>query len=409
VKQPGDFVFQIPLPRRFPKARVGVNAPCPCGSGRKFKKCCRNAPVPAITLVPSELVAETDRITRLHEKRRREHLSKHGHAREAVHATHRGRKFVAVGNALHYNAPGRLWRTFHDFLMDYVCRCFGSSWAKVEEAKGINDQHPVFRMYQGWRTFLRAHANDPDVDGVCQTPWTGDVAGLLTLAHDLFTIADNAELQDRLLVRLRHPEQYQGARYEVFAVATCVRAGFSVAYEDETDNSQKHAEFIAVHKATGVKVAVEAKSRHRHGVLGFKSSRPPVTVDTNEHRAGIRRLLVDAVKKEPGRPYVVFVDVNLPGAAPSNPEGPAWFREVGQETLPRLPVEQQRKINLLICTNVAFHYAPTASVPLIFSSAHETLNPAFPVKQEFLEAIVQATQLFRNVPHEFPGETLSRR
>ena len=82
---------------------------------------------------------------------------------------------------------------------------------------------------------------------------------------------DNATLQKRLLERLRHREQYQGARYELLAIATCVRAGFSVDYEDESDSTRKYPELLATHKTTGLQTAVEAKGRHRHGVLGFKS------------------------------------------------------------------------------------------------------------------------------------------
>ena len=32
-------------PYRRESPRVGRNDPCPCGSGKKFKKCCANAPV----------------------------------------------------------------------------------------------------------------------------------------------------------------------------------------------------------------------------------------------------------------------------------------------------------------------------------------------------------------------------
>ena len=37
----------IPMPviNRF--NTIGRNDPCPCGSGRKYKKCCLEAPVPA--------------------------------------------------------------------------------------------------------------------------------------------------------------------------------------------------------------------------------------------------------------------------------------------------------------------------------------------------------------------------
>lgn len=35
-----ELVVGLPAPRRI-STKVGANAPCPCGSGRKYKKCCR--------------------------------------------------------------------------------------------------------------------------------------------------------------------------------------------------------------------------------------------------------------------------------------------------------------------------------------------------------------------------------
>ena len=34
-----------PEPYRREEPRIGRNAPCPCGSGKKFKKCCHNKPI----------------------------------------------------------------------------------------------------------------------------------------------------------------------------------------------------------------------------------------------------------------------------------------------------------------------------------------------------------------------------
>lgn len=315
----GDFVFQFPVERRFSKAEVGRNDSCPCGSGKKFKKCCLNKPVSPITVVPPEVVDEMQRRLRDHKDRLKDHATRHGHVREPVHATFQGRKIVAVGSSIYFSRPERPWRTFHDFLMEYVAGKFGPEWATAQQAQAQGGRHPVYDMFEGWRAFLREHNADPDVAGVRSVPMTGNIASLITLANDLFTVADNASLQDRLLLRLRHAEQYQGARYELFVIATCVRAGFSVEYEDEDDRSRKHPELIATHKATGLQVAVEAKSRHRDGVLGYKSQ---VLAPKDEHKAGVKNLLLNAMKKAPGKPYVVFVDVNLPGSDP-NIESPA--------------------------------------------------------------------------------------
>ena len=36
------------------KVKIGRNDPCPCGSGKKYKKCCMNKPQPSVNLVESE-------------------------------------------------------------------------------------------------------------------------------------------------------------------------------------------------------------------------------------------------------------------------------------------------------------------------------------------------------------------
>lgn len=36
------FVQEDPIPQIIVKPKVGRNDPCPCGSGKKYKKCCLN-------------------------------------------------------------------------------------------------------------------------------------------------------------------------------------------------------------------------------------------------------------------------------------------------------------------------------------------------------------------------------
>ena len=81
-------------------------------------------------------------------------------------------------------------------------------------------------------------------------------------------------------------DQFQGVRYELFVAATCIRAGFDIAYEDETDKTKKHPEFVATHRLTGQKISVEAKRRHRQDILGFnsqKESEPLIKVRKGRH------------------------------------------------------------------------------------------------------------------------------
>ena len=94
--------------------------------------------------------------------------------------------------------------------------------------------------------------------------------GYFTFAYDLFTVQDNGRLDARLIERLKNCDQFQGARHELFAEATCLRAGFSIEHEDETDGLTRHAEFTATHKASGQRVSVEAKSKHRPAYSAFQ-------------------------------------------------------------------------------------------------------------------------------------------
>jgi len=80
-------------------------------------------------------------------------------------------------------------------------------------------------------------------------------------------VANHDGLDDLFLHRLKKCDLFQGARHELFAEATCIRAGFTVEREDEQDGSRRHAEFAALHRATGQRISVEAKASI-DGLLG---------------------------------------------------------------------------------------------------------------------------------------------
>jgi hypothetical protein len=334
-------------------------------------------------------------------------MKRYGDVRAVVHTTLLGQRVVWAGNRVLRQHTFRPWVTFHEFLIDYVKDCFGDAWRSAEAAKAPVDRHPIYAMFDRIESFGRA-LHGTKIPAIGKALWTGDMGSILTLAYDLFVVEDNASLPNSLVERLRRGDQYQGARHELFAIATCVRAGFGIEYEDETDNSRRHPEFVATYRKTGLAVAVEAKSRHRQGVLGFSSptARPPSIAE--QYRAGIHNLLVDAVDKSPNKPYVVFVDVNLPDSPEIGPGGPPWGYEVDQQTLSVLPVAQRRKLNLVLCTNITFHRSgPAHPHGIYFVGVHHCETPEFPIARDVLRTLEEATQLFQNVPHEFPGEPLT--
>lgn len=219
-------------------AKVGRNAPCPCGSGLKFKRCCLSKPKgspPAVRSIPPEVLAEF----RKREEKEAARQRKFGDVRPVIHLNHMGQKIVAVGNRIYYSPQ---WRTFHDFLFDYIKQVLGAEWGQGELSKPIEARHQILKWYDALCRFQKNQT--PDADGMYRAVPNGAAVAYLLLAYDLYILADHLHLQDRLVARLKHPDQFQGARYELFVAATCIRAGYRIEYADETDSTTQHPEFV---------------------------------------------------------------------------------------------------------------------------------------------------------------------
>jgi len=154
--------------------------------------------------------------------------------------------------------------------------------------------------------------------------------------------------------RLKLKEQFQGARYETYVAAAFVRGGFDVELEDEGDRQTTHCEFTATHQATGAKYSVEAKSRHRPGLLGQPGSPKPF----DEIKADVSTLIARALRKRADYERVIFIDVNVPPQESSIFEA-EWFVKVASQL--ELLEAGQRPDNPLpaafvFFTNHPYHY-----------------------------------------------------
>src|SRR3569832_142720 len=99
--------------------KVSRNAPCPCGSRRKYKKCHGNgqpAPAGPKALSPEALAA-------LEVQRRRQQ----GEGRPIISAEAFGYRFVAVKGRLHYSKSNN-WGSVPGFLSDYLMTAMGKEW-----------------------------------------------------------------------------------------------------------------------------------------------------------------------------------------------------------------------------------------------------------------------------------------
>jgi hypothetical protein len=384
------------------------NDPCHCGSGKKYKKCHlpreeafklaeargRNREIPPQILQKFRAMQQADE----------EYIAKYGHSRPTVHGDFQGHKFVAVGGTIHYSDK---WRNFTDFLLYFIKRflgdAFGPDWYTRERVKPQEARHPIVRWYEAFCD-LGARTERNNV-GLLEAEPDGPTRAYLNLAYDLYVVGDNARLQKELVRRLRDASNFQGARYELAVAALMVRAGFTIDFEDEADNSRRHAEFVATHRETGARVAVEAKARRRSGVMGWVGPRQ----DPEDIRLSIDELFRDACDKDPDLPLVIFIDANMPPEMATG-QLERWTREL-QDTLPRVGhgfsdtgVFEGVPFALLVVTNTPHDYArPGESAADGIGYSSQPVPAKRPLPNGLIRpAVEKALQQYGNFPQDFP-------
>ena len=394
------------------------NRPCPCGSGKKYKRChgrsphparLPDAPSPARRQVPAEVLAALAR----HNMRVQQWERTYGQVRPIVHGDFQEHKFVAVGSTLYWSKD---WKSFTDFLLHYIKRLLGGEWGNAELTKPSAEQHPIIQWY-GSLCRMQERTKEtsaPDANGLYRSELDGPSRAYLLVAYDLYVLRHHGALQQRLIERLKNRDQFQGARYELTVTAAMIRAGFDIDFEDEDDTSTRHPEFRATHRVTGEVIAVEAKSRHRPGVLAFPGDPAPV----EGFRVGIHRLLRDALTKPTTLPYLVFVDANMPHEVASPLGIVSWPEEVMQtvaEVEQRLAAEQVvytgNVATAVIVTNEPDHYGREGDSRIDRGQLGFLVGsnrPKHPLRHpHLLDVIVAAIQQRHNIPSEFPEDDIA--
>ena len=321
-----------------------------------------------------------------------------GKVRPIIHTDFKGYKMVAVGNQLHYS---KSWKTFPDFLFTYIAQVLGSDWGNQELKKPYDERHQILKWYDGVCRFQDNQKKGEN--GIYSAIPDGVTAAYLRLAYDLYILRHHTALQKEVVRRLKNQDQFQGSRYELFVASTFIRAGFDISYEDESDRTITHPEFVATHKVTGQIVSVEAKSRHRPGVLGF----PGEVESESDIKLGVRRLLNRSLLKTTNHPYVIFIDLNLPPLPGKIFEKP-WFGKIlssiSKDGGPAK--ENPDPYNLLVFTNHPDHYGKEGEIypkkDTIFVVPKYSRVPVHYPK--IIEEIHEAASQYGNIPNEFPGD-----
>jgi hypothetical protein len=238
-------------------------------------------------------------VLQAHERKQRAYEQQHGKVRPIISTEFAGHRVVAVGQKLMW---AKQFKVFPDFLNHYLHSALNNHWGEKQVALALAEQHPIVQWRTIWTT--KQQGQRPDADGL-YTERSGAGLAWYRLAYDLYLLEHHDELQNKLLRRLRDVSAFQGARLEIVAAAVMLPAGYELAFENDKLPG-KHAEFVATNKQSGSKLAVEAKSRHRPGVMGQKGER------VTPEKADIGALLKAAVEKDPKEPLLVFIELNMP-------------------------------------------------------------------------------------------------
>lgn len=329
-----------------------------------------------------------------HERRERE-----GGAKPVMAARLNDKTIVTVGGKLHYSTT---WRTFADFLIDYVVEEVGVDWFEADWGRPPEQRHPLSKLRAAFYEFSAAQ---PVANGMIECAPSGPAYEYLLVSYELYLLAHHMKLQKLVIHRLKDPNLYQGARYELFVAATCIKVGLLIEMEDEEEGLIKRPEFIATHPQTSTSFAVEAKRRHRDVKVERAEARPP--------KADMGSLLGNAFRKKPALPYLVFADVNLPpidALDAANPENVA--RQV-EETLKRLARNEEDgkdPFSVVVLTNRPDLYVdvhtPAPAAWAYFIAAENPRHGFLPLA--VIEALRRAVISQRELPADVHDPVVAR-
>ena len=323
--------------------------PCPCGSGRLFKDCHEKVRSTSPNPIPEGLSwAVATMIGK--ERARQEWRQIHGPMLPSATTTHpSGDLLVMAGSTIYRMPSGETW---YGFIYDLLAKKIGVQWVHDDWRKPDSERSLITK----W--FSLVQRNELDSKGQF-TRWkpSKDIGATLafrSLAYDIFCMEQGGGAPDELLTRLRKPDQFEGARYEAWAAASLIRAGWKIEFEDEKDRRTSHCEFTATEPKSGRKFSIECKRRHRpsidHHEVHLKGQRPKLDVSS---------LIAAALRKKADHPRIIFLDVNMPPQS-GNILSAGWIAEfkASKERLEQqLAYRADNAPNaILFATNHPYHY-----------------------------------------------------
>jgi SEC-C motif len=294
------------------------NATCPCNSGKRYKHCCGNVALkPKLPPIeePSLPAGLIEAANKLYEnvRRQKEWQLFHGETLPAATALWQGTRVVSAGSHLYKVAVEESW---YGFLYGLLIEQIGPDWFDAEMAKPEGSAHFLAQWY--CEICRRERDENGHFTRYDPANEVGTTLAFRSIAYDIFCMMQAINLSPKLIDRLRHLNQFEGARYELWVAATLVRAGFSIEFADEDDRSSKHGEGIATHRETGKKYWIEAKRKHRPAFDYLQALIDKLMLKVDA------KLVAAAMQKPAEDCRLIFIDVNRPPWSRSDIKAP-WI------------------------------------------------------------------------------------
>ena len=393
--------------------KIGRNQICPlCDSGKKYKRCCGNPLLekPRLQkLSPRDIPKEIKEVFEKHKANELIREQQQGLGKPILSLKHRDHQIVAVGKSLYFSPK---WKTFPDFLSDYMKIITTGEWGNAEIKKPFEERHPAIQWYDDYCRYQKLHQKKEGE--IFSAPVTGVVNCYLGLAYNLYLLKHNVELQKRFIERIKHLDQFQGAYYELIVANTLIRAGFILELEDEVDDTAKHCEFSATSQVTGKKYWVEAKMRVLDGVLG-NGNNTGVKRKKSDPTSRLTAQLKDALNKPADGERLIFIDVNAPSA--NDGVMPDWINQAIRRLDDKEKNLEEGQEAYVFVTNVPFHhhlgeervelalYAHGLGMSDFSKPGKKRLTQAYREKQKHIDAynIVEYFRKYPHIPQNFDG------
>lgn len=315
--------------------------------------------------------------------------------RDKIQALTDGGRMRAIGNRVVLRPEEE---TFSEFLVWLLWRLLNPRWLREQMQVAASQQHTIakwYLAYQKWRETGKCPENE--ADGGWRIALSGHAQCLLSLAYDVYQLLHSGNWSGKVFRRLRAYDKFQGARYEIAVAAILSRLGYRLTYP-KGGIGVPHPEFTARHPTTGSEIAIEAKSRHRAGVLNEPGSRQATGPTSSE----IKTLFAEALRQCPAElPAAIFIDLNVP--PPQAGASRKWFEELAERFKGEIGTcgpGKRDSFNVLFLTNFPYHWVGSGPAPSTQRGCVISFQPRLPFPKDLIAEMYEAIANYGVIPDE---------